>query len=491
MASSIRDAVKLTFKGDPKSIVFEFAPALRIVPLSSIRGGRMQTENEAGGGATNRRAHLVRDIGLVGAMFLILNGMIGAGIFALPATIAERAGMLSPWLFLGVGLLFITVVLTFAELASYFRDSGGPVLYTTRAFGPLVGFNTGWLLFISRMIALAANTNVMVIYLGALWPWAGAGVGRALLITLIIGGLTLANYRGVKDGMRAIAVFTLLKLVPLLLLVVLGLQHVGMDTLLPSNIPTVDDFGGTILLLIYAFVGFEQSANTAGETRNPRRNIPRALVITIIAIGLLYFLITLVYVSVLPGGGGEGQTLVDVGRALAGPAGVLVITLAAIFSIGGNLAAAILTVPRLTFALAEERLLPRWFGHIHKKFSTPGNSILLLGGLGLIFALTGSFIFLAVASSLARLISYMLCIAALPVIRRQAGEGAGKSGEEGPEMPADAFRLRGGLTVPIMALGLCLWITAQSSAEAWMLIGGLLAAGLIMYWLEQRRHEEV
>ncbi len=441
----------------------------------------MQTDEKTSG-------HLVRDIGLMGAMFLILNGMIGAGIFALPATIAASAGMLSPWLFLGVGLLFITIVLSFAELASYFRNSGGPVLYTTSAFGPLVGFNTGWLLFLSRMTAFAANTTVMVLYIGALWPWAGAGIGRALLITLIIGGLTLANVRGVKDGMRTVGIFTVLKLVPLLLLVILGLRHVGADAFLPSGIladlPTIDDFGGTILLLVYAFLGFEQVANTAGETRNPRRDIPRALVFTIIAIGLLYFLITLVYVSVLPGGGGTGQTLVDVGRALAGPAGALAITLAAIFSIGGNLASSTLTVPRLTFAMAEERLLPRWFGHIHEKFSTPDNSILLLGGLALVFALTGSFVFLAVASTLARLLTYILCIASLPVIRRRAEEG---TDEEGAEMRARAFRLKGGYTVPLVAMGLCLWIAAQSSADAWMLIGGLLAVGLILYWLERRQ----
>ncbi len=184
----------------------------------------MQTdEKAAGGGATGGAAtgggaaggHLVRDIGLAGASLLIINGMIGAGIFALPATVAARAGMLSPWLFLGVGLLFITVVLTFAELASYFRDSGGPVLYAASAFGPLVGFNAGWLVFVSRMTAIAANTNVMVLYLGALLPWVATGAGRALFITLVIGGLTLANYVGVKDGMRTVAVFTILKLVPL------------------------------------------------------------------------------------------------------------------------------------------------------------------------------------------------------------------------------------------------------------------------------------
>lgn len=444
----------------------------------------MQTEEKAANGGEVQSGHLVRDIGLIGASFLIINGMIGAGIFALPATVAERAGMLSPWLFLGVGLLFVTVVLTFAALASYFRDSGGPVLYAASAFGPLVGFNAGWLVYVSRMTAIAANTNAMVLYLGALLPWVGSGTGRALVISSVIGGLTLANYVGVRDGMRTVAVFTILKLVPLFVLVILGLQHVGMGDLLPADLPTIDDLGGTTLLLIYAFVGFEQVSNTAGETKNPRRNIPRAMVLTIFAIGILYFLITLVYVSVLPGGGGEGQTLVDVGQALAGPMGALAITLAAIFSIGGNLAAAALTVPRISFALTEEGLLPRWFGHIHEKFSTPDNSILLLGGLALIFALTGSFVILAVASSLARLLTYILCIAALPVIRNRFDK---RTDEEAVEMRARAFNLKGGYTVPLVAIVLCVWIAAQSTAQAWLIVGGLLAAGLFFYWLEQRQ----
>ena len=126
----------------------------------------MTQENKTTEG-TDHRGHLVRGIGLLGASLLVLNGIIGAGIFALPATIAARAGELSPWLFLGVGLLVITIVLTLAELSSYFRESGGPVLYTSEAFGPLAGFNTGWIFYLGRLTAFAANTNVMVMYIGS------------------------------------------------------------------------------------------------------------------------------------------------------------------------------------------------------------------------------------------------------------------------------------------------------------------------------------
>jgi len=430
------------------------------------------TETSAGS-----HKHLVRGIGFAGLAILVLNSMIGAGIFALPAAVSARAGVLSPWLFLAVGFLIITVVLTFAELSSYFKSSGGPVLFTTTAFGPLAGFATGWVLFVSRMAAFAANTTVMAVYLGAIWPWFSDGIGRALLIVVVCSALTYANYLGVKEGVRTMAVITFFKITPILLLIVLGLQHVSGDILFPATMPTIDDLGGTTLLLVYAFVGFESVTIVSGETKDPKRTMPRALIMTVIATGILYFLIVLAYISVLPDAGASGATLIDVGRELMGPIGTVLITLGAFFSIGGNLSSIMLAVPRLTFALAHERLLPKWFGKIHEKHFTPSNSILFLGGAGLVFALTGSFAYLAAASSLMRLIAYVLCISSLPVIRRKATE----------EERSVAYRLKGGYAIPGFALLLCIWMGAQASLLSWQVTGGLVAAGLALYAISAQR----
>jgi amino acid transporter len=426
---------------------------------------------------TTSKTQLIRSIGYSGIAILVLNSMIGAGIFALPTSVAATAGKLSPWLFLIVGLLVITIVLSFAELASYFQNSGGPVLYTRTAFGSLVGFSTGWLLYVSRMAAFAANVTVIPIYLGSYWPWLAEGWGRAGLITLVCIGLTVANYVGVKDGVRTVAVFTILKLTPIVLMILLGLRYVTLDTLVPTSLPAMSDIGGTTLLLIYAFVGFESATIISGETMNPRKTMPRALVATVLGTALLYFMIVLVYISVLPGGSKDGATLIDVGSKLAGPAGAVIITLAAVFSVTGNLSAIMLAVPRLTFALSEERLLPQWFGVIQDRFATPGNSILFLGALSLLFAISGSFAFLAAASSLTRLICYFLSIAALPKIRLQAND----------ETRRDAYRLLGGYAIPAVALLLCVWIAIQSSAESWQLTGGLLLLGLLLYAVARQR----
>ena len=424
----------------------------------------------------DKGAQLRRDIGFFGAAFLVLNAMIGAGIFALPGKVAVNAGLLSPWLFLAVGVVFLAVVLSFAELASYFRDSGGPVLYASYAFGPLAGFGTGWVLFLSRMTAFAANANVMAIYLGSLYPWFGEGVGRTAVISIVTLGLTYANILGVKDGVRTMGFFTVLKVLPLILLVLLGLQHVTTGTLIPAASALIEDLGGTTLLLVYAYVGFETMAVTAGETTEPRRVLPRALIRTVIGTGLLYFLIVLVFISVIPQDTYADATLVDVGRALAGPAGAIAITLAAVFSIGGNLAGTMIAAPRLIFSLAENRLLPAWFGNVHPRYATPDHSILVMGGLALAMALTGSFVELAVASSLSRMLSYIVCIASLPIIRNRADD----------TMKARAYRIRGGYLLPLVGLAICLWLTAQATAENWRTVGILLAIGFVLYAVERR-----
>jgi amino acid transporter len=272
-------------------------------------------------------------------------------------------------------------------------------------------------------------------------------------------------------------VITFFKITPVLLLIVLGLQHVSGDTLFPATLPTIDDLGGTTLLLIYAFVGFEAVTVVSGESKDAKRTVPRALVRTVIATGILYFLIVLAYISVIPDAGASGATLIDVGRELMGPIGTVLITLAAFFSIGGNLSSIILAVPRMIFALAEERLLPKWFDRIHDKYSTPGNSILFVGAVSLAFALTGTFEYLAAASSLTRLIGYVLCIAALPVIRNRAT----------PEEKAEAYVLKGGYLIPAAGMILCLWIGAQATAESWKVTGALLAAGLVLYAIAAQR----
>ena len=343
----------------------------------------------------------------------------------------------------------------------------------------LAGFSAGWLLYISRLSAFAANTTAMALYLGALWPWVATDTGRITFMAAVCVGLTVVNYLGVKDGIRTLAVFTVLKITPIVILVLLGLKEVTGDVLLPKGMPTIDDFGGLTLLIIYAFIGFEVATVVSGETKRPRHTLPRALVATVIATSMLYCLIMLVYVAVLPEGARENRSLADVGRVLAGNVGAIVIALTAVFSIGGNLASNMLSMPRLSFALGEQGLLPAWFAQIHPRFSTPGNSVLLFGALGLLLSLTGTFVLLAGASSLARVIAYALSIGGLPRIREKAP----------PDVAAGAYRLPFGFLIPGIALILCVWIGAGAPVETWALALGQLAVGLLLFGVARRAND--
>jgi amino acid transporter len=420
---------------------------------------------------SRQSAQLARDIGFYGFAFIVLNGMIGAGIFALPSRIAANAGVLSPWLFLAVGALFILLVLSFAELASYFRETGGQVLYVNYAFGRVAGFSTGWLLYLSKIMAFAANVNVMATYLALLVPWVGTAIGKIVLLAGFCGFLTVANVLGVKDGVRTMGVLTVFKLAPLLLLIVLGSKYVNGEVLIPADFPIIEHFGATILLIVYAFLGFESSLVTAGETARPRRNIPRALIVTIAATALFYFLITLVYIAVLPQGGTDKSTLVDLGRTLAGPVGAVLITLAAVFSVASNLSVSVITTPRLTLAMAEHDTLPAWFGRIHERYATPHNSIIFYGVVVFIFAVSSSFAMLAIAASLSRVLTYLACVVALPIVRRKSSA----------EMAKHAFRLPFGYTIPLIGALICIWMVAQAELESWRMLGALLVVGLGLY----------
>lgn len=425
----------------------------------------------------NQQNRLRRDIGFFGAAFLVLNSIIGAGIFAIPGKVAAGIGLLSPWLFLLVGGLVFAIVLIFAELASYYKETGGPVLYATEAFGPFTGFSTGWAIFLSRMTAFAANANVLAVYVGTLHEALATDMARWLIISGVTLGLGWINVLGVRDGVRAMSILTVLKVTPLLLMVALGLQHVTGATLIPEALFVPDELGSTTLLLIYAYMGFETVAVTAGETAKPKSTLPRALVGTVVGAAVLYFLITTVFVAVIPASDYADATLVDVGRALAGSVGAIGITIAAVFSISGNLAGSMLAAPRLLFSMAEKSMLPAWLADVHARHATPHLAIWVMTFMALVLALSGSFVLLAVASSVVRLLGYMICIASLPAVRRNADD----------ETRANAYRLKGGYLIPGFAFLICVGLIAQSTSAAWQVVAILLTIGWVLYAINHFR----
>ena len=402
---------------------------------------------------------LRREIGFAGSAFLSFNGMVGAGIFALPATLHTQFGAFSPWLFPIFGLLALIVAAPFVRLAALFPGTGGPVAYTA-GFGPIVSFQVGWLYYVARVAALAANATVFATYLAALWPAASGPLGRAVAIAGLIGAITWTNMVGVRRAIRLLDGLTLLKALPLAVLALWGLASA--DRLSAAGAwPALDGIETAALLVFYAFIGFENLLVPAGETDRPERTIPRALIATIAGTAVSYFLLQLAYVSVMPADAAPEAPLAAMAQSLVGPAGAILITAAALCSIAGNITSSVTSTPRVTFALAEQQALPAWFGRVHPRWATPANSVLFMGGTGLLLALTGSFVWLAVVSTLARMIVYAASIAALPKAERQAGG-------------------RASLLLMLPALAVCLWAALQSDGRSWITLAVLLAVGALL-----------
>ena len=408
---------------------------------------------------------LRREIGFFGSAFLSFNGIVGAGIFALPAMLHLQFGAFSPWLFPIFGLLILLIALPFARLAALHPQSGGPVAYT-HAFGPIVSFQTGWLYYLARSAALAANANVFATYAAALSPPLGTGLGRAATILVLVGSLTWINVIGVRRAIRALDALTLLKATPLVVFALWGLAEAAGSLPAPGPLPELGAFEAAALVILYAFIGFENSTVPAEETSDARRTIPRALIGTVAATAALYFLIQLAYVAVMPAGAQPEAPLAAFAETLAGPVGALILTATVLASVAGNMSGAITATPRVTFALAEQGSMPAWFGRISRRYGTPANSVLFMGLAVALLALSGSFVWLAVLSTLARLAVYGFSIASLARTDR-----------------------RGAATWTMIVPGLlvCLWAAAQSGWQSWLGLAVAVVAGLILYVLARRQ----
>lgn len=426
-------------------------------PASTTNICARRPSDEAGPLSERRDEPLRRDIGLIGSAFLAFNGLVGAGIFALPGTLHDRFGAFAPWLFPLFGLLALAIAIPFARVAAQYSVSGGPVVYAAR-FGRVAAFQAGWIFYVARVAALAANLNVLVAYLGRFWPALSEGLGRASVILGVAGAIGAINVIGVRRAIRWLDLLTLAKALPLVLLALYGLIRIFPPEL-PGAVPPVGELEAAALLVLYAFVGFENGVVPAGETADPRRTIPRALIGTVIATALLYFVIQLAYSGTMAMGAGGDAPLFAFGRALAGEAGALLLAFAAIASVLGNVSGGITGTARTTYAMGRDGLLPAWFGHVDPRYATPARSILVMVALIAVLALSGSFVWLATASVLARMFVYAISIATLPRLAPS--------------------RLNWLLSV--VAIAICIWVAAQSGWAPWRVLLVLAAIGTALF----------
>jgi APA family basic amino acid/polyamine antiporter len=429
------------------------------------------TENITGGSGRQ----LVRAIGRWSLAALTVNCIIGSGIFGLPAVLAGLVGRASLLAVLLAGVAVAVVMACFAEVSSRFTDTGGPYLYAREAFGRFMGIQVAWLVWFVRLTSCAANANLFVIYLGEFFPRATQVLPRFLVLTLLIGILAVINFRGVRVGTQVSTTFTIAKLTALGFVCVIGAYYlIVMHHIVPaaSVTPNAHAWVSAIVLLIFAYGGFETALISTGEARDPRRDLPFALLTALATCTAIYALTQWVVVGVLTDPAHSERPLADVARIIVGHSGAALIAFGALLSIYGYLSGNILGTPRITFALAERGDFPSFFGAVHPRFRTPYISIFIFALLVWLLALFGSFAGNATLSASSRLFYYGSICAALPVLRRKKTGAAG-------------FRLPAGTVFALLGVLICLGLlTRINYSQSWILVAAVAIA--FANWLAVR-----
>jgi amino acid transporter len=412
---------------------------------------------------------LVRGIRRWDLFLLMINSTIGAGIFGLPAKVYALIGPWSLPAIVACGAVVALVILCFAEVASRFERTGGPYLYARAAFGALVGFEVGWLLWLVRLTSYAALSNLLVAYLAVLWPGADTPSWRIAVISGVTAVFATINLLGVRNAALTGNVMTIAKLVPLVLLIVVGLGAVNPAPLALGPAPESGGFAKALLLLVFAFTGFELAIIPAGETRDPRRDLPWALLSGLGCVAVFYLLIQIVCIGTVPALAGSERPLADAATHVLGPWGGTLIAAGALVSISGTLGAILLAAPRLPFAMAEGGGLPRVLATTHPRFHTPWAAILVTSVLTLALSLSTSFLGALTIGTIIRLVTFVLTCVAMLVLRRRR------------DVPEATFRAPLGVVTATLALLACGWLlTSITGREAGI---ATLAAllGLLIY----------
>ena len=416
-----------------------------------------------------------------------VNQVIGSAIFLLPSQVDAEIGMWAPLAFMAIGLLSISIALCFAETGSRFETTGGPYLPARAAFGRFIGFEVGWMMWFARVTSHAAVVTGLTRALALYWPQLGEGIPRALVITSVTAVLTWINVRGIKPSSWVVNTLTVSKLLPLAIFILGGIWFIEPSHF--ANRPDVsrEQISDAAILLIFAYGGYEVTGVLAGESRNPRQDVPFAFIACLIIVSVVMSLTSLVATGLLPDVSATETPIADGARVFLGAGGAALISIGAVLSMTGNNMGQLLNGSRTIFALAENGDLPRWFGAVHPQYRTPANAILFGAGIALALALYGSFAALAAVSAIARLVMYLaVCISTL-VLRKRDREIAAQIGSHFSDplqvvAPAK-FTVPGGAVIPVLASIVALGILAGANRQQLISGAAALAGGALLYFL--------
>lgn len=438
----------------------------------------MQNETAQSGLKSSPQASpqgLKRAIGKWDLVLMIINSIIGAGIFGLPSRIYQLTGVYSIVAFFVCAAIVLVFILCFAEVGSRFQTTGGPYTYVLSAFGKLPAFTVGWLLLLSRIFNYATLINLLVTYLSVFYPQLTESLPRALTILVVTGALTYTNHVGAKSTTRLSNVLTISKLVPLALFIIIGMFFLRADAFEMEQMPAVADFSSAILLLIFAFGGFESVLVNTGEIREPARIIPFGLLTATTIVAVFYVLIQITSIGTLPSLATSERPLADAATHFLGPIGGKLIAVGALISILGTLNILLFSGSRLPFAFSQEGQFPKPFAAVHPVFHTPTLSLLSVAAVTAIASIAWSFLTALQFAVIIRVSVYLFVCASLLRLRKKAPHQTGY------------FKLKGGGFVASLGILLCLWLLSTARLVELRNVAILLSIGILIYLLQTRR----
>jgi amino acid transporter len=418
-----------------------------------------------------REARLVRAVGVWGLAASIVNVTVGGGIFRLPAFTAGGLGAAAPVAYLVCALAMGLIVLCFAEAGSRVALTGGPYAYVEVAFGPFVGFLSGVLLWVVGTFALAAVSTLFADAVGALVPALGGTAARAAVLAVTFALLGAVNVRGVRQGTAVNVIFTVAKLLPLLLLLAAGAFAVKPGNVRLDALPPADALARTSVLLIFAFAGVESALVPSGEVRDVARTIPCAIALAMVAVTVLYIGLHLVAQGVLGGAlAGSATPLADAAAVALGPWGRTLMLVGAAVSMFGYVGGMTLAVPRALFALGRDGFLPRGLAAVHARWHTPHVAIAVQAVVVWALAVSSGFAKLAILANLSTLLLYAGCCLAAWQLRRKDVRAGG--------IP---FRVPAASVVPWLALAVIAYLLMSITWSEWAVVAAVLAAAAALY----------
>lgn len=414
---------------------------------------------------------LNRSISKWAMVLLVINGVIGSGIFGLPSKTFKEIGVYSIVAFLVCAVAVFVIILCFAEVSSRFEKTGGPYLYALSSFGPLPAFLTGWLLLITRVITYAALINLLVTYLSVFSDWFIQPRSRIITIILLTLLLAYINHVGVKNSTKVNNFLTVGKLLPLLLFIIVGFFFIEPAYYEVKKVPGFSSFSSAVLLLVFAFGGFEAVLVNSGEVKNPAKSLPFALLLAALVIGTIYMLVQVVSIGTLPSLALSDKPLADAAGLFMGKNGALIIAIGAMFSVIGTLNAIMLVGSRLPFAFSEEKQFPDIFSFIHPKYKTPTWSLLLFTTVTIIISLNYSFLSAASISAITRVMIYAIVCITLIILRKKKQDQAG------------FFKIKYGEIIAITGVLIAIWLLSSATIKELKHIGIAIGVGLAIYLL--------